>query len=347
MSAAITAAVAAHRARERRRLAMLAATAAVLAVSLVLDLATGPALLPLREVVLALSGQPGADETVSVILWSLRLPMALMALVVGVALGVSGATMQTLLDNPLASPYTLGLAAAAGFGASLAIQYGGWGLPPVLAVPGAAFLATCLACAVILGVGRLRGMAANTVVLAGIALLFLFHALQSLMQFRASPEVGQQIVFWLLGSLAKADWHNLAITAAVTAIALPLLMRHCWALTTLRLGEARARALGVPVAALRLGAVALISLMTATAIAFVGTIGFVGLVAPHLARLCIGEDQRFLLPLSGLMGALMLSSASVLSKVIIPGALVPVGVVTAVIGVPFFLWLILARRLPG
>ncbi len=347
MSGAIAAAMAAHRRRERRRLGMLGAVALTLALSLVLDLVSGPALLPPVEVLRSLLGDPAADETVSIILWSLRLPMALMALTVGVALGVSGATVQTLLDNPLASPYTLGLAAAAGFGAALALQQGGWGLPPVLAVPGAAFLFTSLACAVVLGVGRLRGMAANTVVLAGIALLFLFHSLQSLMQFRATPEVGQQIVFWLLGSLDRATWQNLGITAAVTAVSLPLLMRHCWALTALRLGEARARALGLPVAALRLGAVLLVSLMTATAIAFVGTIGFIGLVAPHLARLCIGEDQRFLLPMSGLMGALMVASAWVLSKVSLSGALVPVGVVTAVLGVPFFFWLILARRLPG
>lgn len=314
---------------------------------LVLDIATGPALLKIEDVLATLVGPAEADLTLRAIVWDLRLPMALMALTVGVALGTSGATMQTLLDNPLASPYTLGLAAAAGFGASLCIQNGGWGLNPSFIVPLCAFVFACLASATIYGVGNIRGMGTDTMVLAGIALLFLFHSLQSLLQFKATPEVGQQIVFWLFGSLAKATWTSVQITAVACLIALPLLMREAWKMTALRLGEQRARALGVNVMWLRFVTIALISFMTATAISFVGTIGFIGLVAPHLSRLFVGEDQRFLLPMSGLVGALLLSAASVISKILMPGVLVPVGIVTAVVGVPFFLHLILSRRRIG
>ncbi len=314
---------------------------------LVLDVATGPALLKIEDVLATLVGPAEADLTLRAIVWDLRLPMALMALTVGVALGTSGATMQTLLDNPLASPYTLGLAAAAGFGASLCIQNGGWGLNPSFIVPFSAFVFACLASATIYGVGNIRGMGTDTMVLAGIALLFLFHSLQSLLQFKATPEVGQQIVFWLFGSLAKATWTSVQITAVACLIALPLLMREAWKMTALRLGEQRARALGVNVMWLRFVTIALISFMTATAISFVGTIGFIGLVAPHLSRLFVGEDQRFLLPMSGLVGALLLSAASVISKILMPGVLVPVGIVTAVVGVPFFLHLILSRRRIG
>lgn len=314
---------------------------------LVLDIATGPALLKIEDVLATLVGPAEADLTLRAIVWDLRLPMALMALTVGVALGTSGATMQTLLDNPLASPYTLGLAAAAGFGASLCIQNGGWGLNPSFIVPFSAFVFACLASATIYGVGNIRGMGTDTMVLAGIALLFLFHSLQSLLQFKATPEVGQQIVFWLFGSLAKATWTSVQITAVACLIAIPLLMREAWKMTALRLGEQRARALGVNVMWLRFVTIALISFMTATAISFVGTIGFIGLVAPHLSRLFVGEDQRFLLPMSGLVGALLLSAASVISKILMPGVLVPVGIVTAVVGVPFFLHLILSRRRIG
>ncbi|MBL8703003.1 MAG: iron ABC transporter permease [Alphaproteobacteria bacterium] len=333
-----------HRRVERRRLAILCSLLLLVAVFLVLDVATGPALLPVGDVLAALLRRDGEDPTLLAIVWELRLPMGLMALAVGVALGTSGASMQTLLDNPLASPYTLGLAAAAGVGASLCIQNGGWGLNPAFIVPACAFVMACFASAIIYGVGTIRGMGTDTMVLAGIALLFLFHSLQSLLQFRASPEVGQQIVFWLFGSLAKATWTSVTITTLACLGAVPLLLRQSWKLTALRLGEQRARALGVNVSRLRFVTIALISLMTATAISFVGTIGFIGLVAPHLSRLLVGEDQRFLLPMSGLVGALLLSAASVLSKIIMPGVLVPVGIVTALVGVPFFFHLILSRR---
>lgn len=344
MTAAIDIAVARHRHVERRRLVVLAALLLLATALLVLDVATGPALLPVADVLAALAGRDVGDATLRAIVWELRLPMGLMALAVGVALGTAGASMQTLLDNPLASPYTLGLAAAAGFGAALCIQNGGWGLNPTVIVPLCAFVACCFAAVVIYGVGTIRGMGTDTMVLAGIALLFLFHSLQSLLQFRASPEVGQQIVFWLFGSLAKATWTSVAITAFACVVAVPLLLRQSWRLTALRLGEQRARALGVNVGRLRFVTIALISLMTATAISFVGTIGFIGLVAPHLSRMLVGEDQRFLLPASGIVGALLLSAASVLSKVLMPGVLVPVGIVTALVGVPFFFHLILARR---
>ena len=344
MTTAIDAAIAAHRRSERRRLVALGVMVLLAGLCLLFDIATGPALLPVADVLAALADPQGSDTTLHAIVWQLRLPMALMALVVGIALGTSGAAMQTLLDNPLASPYTLGLAAAAGFGASLAIQNGGWGLNPALIVPVCAFVMACICSAIIYGVGTIRGMGTDTMVLAGIALLFLFHSLQSLLQFRASPEVGQQIVFWLFGSLAKATWTSVTVAALACVAAIPLLMREAWKMTALRLGEHRARALGVNVSLLRFTTIALVSLMTATAISFVGTIGFIGLVAPHVSRLLVGEDQRFLLPMSGLVGALILSAASVVSKIVMPGVLVPVGIVTALVGVPFFFHLILSRR---
>ena len=171
--------------------------------------------------------------------------------------------------------------------------------------------------------------------------LFLFQSLLSLLQFLASPEALQQIVFWLFGSLLRASLGKTAIVAAVFAMALPLLLRDAWQLTALKLGDERARALGVRVDQLRLRAFVVVSLLTGAAVAFVGTIGFIGLVAPHVARMLVGEDQRHMLPASAVFGALLLSMASVVSKLIMPGTVFPIGIITALIGVPFFGWLVL------
>jgi iron complex transport system permease protein len=333
-----------HRRLGRRRALWCLGLAAGCGLLLALDVATGPARLPLAQVVRALAGAP-ADATVQAIVFSIRLPMALLALAVGAALGLSGAVMQTALNNPLASSYTLGVSAGAGFGAALAIVLGAWlPLPEAVAVPLSAFLFSGIACGGVLLVGSLRGAMPETLVLAGIALLFLFQALLSLLQYLASPEALPQIVFWLFGSLLKATPLKALLVGLVLLAVLPLLLRDAWELTALRLGDARARALGVRTGALRLRALAAVSLLTGAAVAFTGTIGFVGLIAPHVARVLVGEDQRYLLPASALAGALLLSAASVASKTLVPGAVFPIGIVTALVGVPCFAAIVLRSR---
>lgn len=333
---------AAWRAAQARRSAVALAALLALCASFAADLATGPALLPLADVLSVLAGL-SEDRMLEAIVLQLRLPIAVMAALVGAALGLSGAVMQTILNNPLASSYTLGISAAAGFGAALAILAGAaLPVPEAYAVPVAAFAFAGLACAMVAAVGRMRGATPELLVLAGIACLFLFQSLLSLLQFLASPEALQQIVFWLFGSLMRASLGKAAIVAAVLAAILPLLLRDAWRLTALRLGDERAAALGVRVGPLRLRCFAAVSLLTGVAVAFVGTIGFVGLVAPHIARMLVGEDQRHLLPASAAFGALLLSAASVASKVILPGTVFPIGIVTALVGVPFFAWLVLA-----
>ncbi len=323
---------------------MLGGGAVMLALCVVADTATGPAMLPPATVARAVFGL-GGDPMVDAIVWSIRLPVALMAVLVGAALGLTGAVMQTILNNPLASSYTLGVSAGAGFGAALVIVLGA-ALPiaEAQAIPLSAFLFAGLACSGVWLLGGLRGATPETLVLAGIALMFLFQAALATLQFLASPEALQQIVFWLFGSLQRATWPKLGIVAAVLAVAVPLLMRDAWALTALRFGDERAAALGVRVRAVRFRGFVFVSVATGVAVAFVGTIGFVGLVAPHVARMLIGEDQRLMLPGAALAGATLLSLASVASKVVSPGALFPIGIVTALIGVPFFAWLILNAR---
>ena len=328
-----------------RRLAWLGAGSLTLAVLAIGDLLTGPAFLGVGEVLAALLTPEAADPTVAVIVRSIRLPMTLMAVLVGMSLGIAGAAMQTILGNPLASPYTLGVSAAAGFGAA-AVILTGVSLPvlPWLTIPVAAFVAAAAASALVYGFARLRGMSAEVMVLAGIATLFLFQSLQSMVQYLAAPEVLQAIVFWLFGSLLKASWANLPITAAIVALCAAALIPDLWRLTALRLGDERAAAIGVNVRRLRIKVFAIVALLTAGAVAFVGTIGFVGLVAPHIARMLVGEDQRVLLPMAAVTGAFVMIGASILSKLISPGAVVPIGIVTAVIGVPFLFALILHGR---
>jgi iron complex transport system permease protein len=337
-------AIIAWRAANSRRVVVMAVGIVLLVASFAADLATGPAMLPIPEVVRSLLGM-GTDPMLEAIIHRLRLPIALMAVAVGASLGLTGAVMQTILNNPLASSYTLGISAGAGFGAALAILAGAMiPLPPALVVPAAAFLFAGLACSLVAGAAQLRGATPEFLVLSGIVCLFLFQALLSLLQFLASPEALQQIVFWLFGSLMRASLGQVGVVGLVLLLSIPLLLRDAWRLTALRLGDERARALGVQVDALRLRAFILVSLLTGVAVAFVGTIGFVGLVAPHIARMLVGEDQRHLLPSAAIFGALLLSAASVASKLIMPGAVFPIGIVTSLIGVPVLGWLVLRSR---
>ncbi len=339
-------AVAHYQQRRRRRLALLAALALALIASVALDVATGPSGMAIERLLQILRDPGSVPRVEAVIVWNVRLPYALMAVLVGAALALAGVEMQTVLDNPLASPFTLGVSAAAALGAALAIVLGLAlpGVPPAYVVAANAFVFALASVALLYLLALWRGFGVESLVLFGIALVFSFNALVALLQFVASQDTLQQLVFWTLGSLARASWDKLAILAAVLALCLPLAWRQSWAMTALTLGEDRARSFGVPVGRLRAAALLRISLLSGVAVAFVGTIGFVGLVAPHIARMLVGEDHRVLLPASALAGALILSMASVASKTLIDGVLVPVGIVTSLVGIPFFLAIVARTR---
>ena len=246
-----------------------------------------------------------------------------------------------------AMPFTLGISAAAAFGAALGFVLGvsllpsGWS---AWTIPANAFVCA-MGCAVLIHLLSLRqGMGTETVVLLGIALVFSFNAALAVLEFLASEQALAAVVFWTMGNLGRTTWPKLGVAAAMLAVAWPLLARQAWALTALRLGEQKAASLGVQVGRLRLRTILLVSAVASVTVAFVGTIGFIGLVGPHIARMLVGEDQRFFMPASALAGAAVLSAASVLSKVIVPGLILPIGIVTALVGVPFFISLILSTR---
>lgn len=339
------AAVAAYGQAMRRRVLIVAGLGLLGLCAFALDISTGPSSLPLRDVWAGLFDPARLTLPEVTIIRDVRLPYALMAILVGAALSLAGAEMQTILNNPLASPFTLGVSSAASFGAALAIVLGLSlpFIPPDWMVPLNAFIAAFGSVLLLEALARSRAAGVEGVVLFGIALVFTFNALVALLQFVASQEALSQLVFWGMGSLARATWSNLAVLGIVVAATVPFSLRAADAMTALRLGEDRARSFGIDIARLRLASLFRISALAATAVAFVGTIGFIGLVGPHIARLLVGEDHRFLLPASMLTGAVVMSLASVVSKMLVPGVLLPVGIVTSMVGVPVFLALILRR----
>lgn len=337
--------VAAYGAALRRRVLIVGVLAVIGIFAFAVDISTGPSSLPLADVWAGLFNPSALTLPELTIIREVRLPYALMAVLVGAALSLAGAEMQTILNNPLASPFTLGVSSAASFGAALAIVMG-ISLPfisPDWMVPLNAFIAAFASVLLLEALARSRAAGVEGVVLFGIALVFTFNALVALLQFVASQEALSQLVFWGMGSLTRATWSNLGVLAIVLLIVTPFSLRAADALTAVRLGEDRARSFGIDIARLRLFSLLRISALAATAVAFVGTIGFIGLVGPHIARMLVGEDHRFLLPASMLTGAVVMSLASVVSKMLVPGVLLPVGIVTSMVGVPVFLALILRR----
>lgn len=333
-----------YRALTRRKLLILTGMALALCLSFAVDLAWGPARYGLDQVIVALFDPGAVAPEIRTVVWSIRMPVALMAIVVGACLSAAGAQMQTILANPLASPFTLGISAAASFGAALAIVVSVPFLPVPsgFAVPVYAFVMALIATGIIHFFSQARGTSVQTIVLLGIALVFTFNALLAFVQYLASEEALQTVVFWTMGSLGKATWPKIWITFAVLVVAMPLFARNAWALTAMRLGEDKAASFGVNVRYVRLETMLVVSLLAAVPVSFVGTIGFVGLVGPHVARMILGEDQRFFLPGAVLSGALLLSLTSIVSKSLIPGVVFPIGIITALVGVPFFFSLILS-----
>lgn len=330
----------------RNRRWMLSILSVLTIAALALDLMTGPAAIAPLTVLQGLLDPSALELGDRIILWDVRLPDTLMALAVGAALGLAGTEIQTILNNPLGSPFTLGLSSAATFGAAAAIALSLdvqiFGYP--LSVPAFAFVFALASGFTVLALSNVLGGSASSIVLFGIALLFFCDAATAVLQFVSSDEAVRQIVFWRLGDLTKAGWTELTIVSATLLVILPFAYRSSASLTMLKGGEELAAGAGLKLAAIRRSSILRISLLTAMSVAFVGAISFVGLVGPHIARMVLGEDHRFLIPGAALTGALLLSLASFASKVAIPGIIVPVGIATSLVGIPFFVTLIFLQR---
>lgn len=286
-----------------------------------------------------------ASDFAETIVLQLRLPRILMAVITGLSLGVAGAVMQGVLRNPLVSPYTLGLSAGAACGAGIAIALGVgiFGSGRYLIV-GNAFIFSLLTMMLVFGISRIRGTSIETLILGGVALGYLFSATISTLKYISDAEALHEIVFWLMGGLYTARWEIVLTLFPVTIILIVLAMRYSWDLNVMSSGDEVAASLGVKVSRVRITSLTLSALLTASVIAFTGIIGFIGLVSPHICRAILGSDHRFLIPASGLMGALVLLVSDTVCRTIIQPTEIPVGILTSFIGVPFFLYLLTRKR---
>jgi iron complex transport system permease protein len=320
--------------------ACAAAAFAVVAALAVAALAIGPAGLTPAEVWRGLVSGEGVD---GLIVRDIRLPRLILSLGVGAGLGLSGAAMQGLLRNPLAEPAIFGAPQAAAFGAVLAL-YSGFADALSWALPAAAIAGAFLSVAAILLAAR-RGAGLVTLILAGLAVSSLAGAATSLaINLSPNPFAVTEIVFWLMGSFEDRSMRHVALALPLLALSAALLLRCAPGYRALTLGEETAASLGVDVARLRRLSVAGVAIGVGAGVAVSGAIGFVGLVAPHLARPLVGADPgRILLP-SALIGAALLTAADIGVRLAPSVTEIKVGVVTALIGAPLFLWLILARR---
>ncbi|WP_338833015.1 Hemin transport system permease protein HmuU [Moorella humiferrea] len=286
-----------------------------------------------------------------IIIWNIRLPRVLAAFTAGVGLSVAGCVMQNILRNPLASPFTLGVSQGAACGAALAIVALGAGstqrtvadavlINNPYVVTFSAFLGAMAATLVIIFLASQKGFSPEAMVLSGVALGSLFSAATIIIQYFASDVQVAAIVFWTFGDIGRASWRDLEIMVLVIAVAFLYFMANRWNYNALDGGEETAKGLGVNVEKVRLLGMFTASLITAAIVSFLGIIGFIGLVGPHLMRRLIGGDHRFLIPAAGVMGGLLLLAADTVGRTVIAPVVLPVGAITSFMGAPMFLYLL-------
>jgi iron complex transport system permease protein len=313
-------------------------------VALLIGVLVGPIDLGLENVISSVAARlhlPGATSSLSptddAILWDLRMPRVVLAALVGGMLALSGATYQGVFRNPLADPYLLGVAAGAGLGATLAIAYLPEGLRGQQALPVAAFLGGSFAVVLTYSVGRSagRGRDAATLVLAGVTVASFFTALQTFVQ-QQNADTLQQVYTWILGSIPNSGWSDVILILPYVCIASALILAHRRVIDVLSLGDDEAASLGVNVRRVRLVLVVAATVGTAAAVAVCGLIGFVGIIVPHAIRMLSGTGYRVLLPLSLIVGAGFLVLADVIARTALAPAEIPLGIVTAFFGAPFF-----------
>jgi iron complex transport system permease protein len=342
-----------HKGKKRKVLAIFSMFLALL-VAVVISVSLGagsPGFEEATRVILSklfpfLNIDRGSTLTQTIIL-DLRLPRIVLAIIAGAGLAASGATMQGVLRNPLVSSHILGISSAAGFGAALAIVLGvgvlaGFGGYLVIVN---AFLFSLLAMVIVYGVARLRGITTETVILAGVAISFLFSALLALIQYLApESEALHAIVFWLMGGLSSATWDGILVVFPIVVVTVALMVQQSWNINVLSMGEEVAASLGVNSKRVLTITMVLETLATASIISFTGVIGFVCLISPHIARMLIGSDHRFLIPCSSLIGACLLLCSDTVGRLVTQPVELPVGIITSLLGVPFFIYILASKR---
>lgn len=322
--------------REQRKRFFLLFLSALIALLVLYAITQGAYRIKFGNLLYSLAGL--AEGVNQVVVWKIRLPRIAAALSVGWGLALSGLFVQTLLRNPIASPSTLGISQGAAFGASLAIILSPAGL---FSVTGFAFVGAVAATAMILILARIKSLSPEAVILAGVALSSLFGAATVFIQYLADETRLAMAVVWSFGDVGRSNWAQIGTLTLATAAAWVFGFAHRWDFNALESGEESAKGLGVSVERLRFQAMLIAALVSALATAFHGLIAFIGLIAPHMARRFVRADHRFLLPVSGALGALLLLGADTLGRLCMGSGAFPVGVLTSFLGAPLFLYLLL------
>ena len=328
---------------------LLAALAVVLIASMIVAVALGAVPVPLKTVAGVVVAQvaPGAIEHTwppgeERIVWDIRVPRAILAALVGAGLAVVGATLQAITRNPLADPYLFGISSGAALGAVAVIVHLGLFLGPAT-LPLAAFVGAMAALLMVLAIAGRRRPDSERLLLAGVAVSFVFAAATNFLIFAGDPRAAHSVVFWMLGGLGLARWSLLVVPAAVAILGILVLVLHGRVLNALASGDETAASLGVEVASVRLRLFAISAVVTGALVAVSGAIGFVGLIVPHLVRAAVGADYRRVLPVAALAGALFIVWADVAARLLLVPQELPIGMITAALGGGFFAWH-MARR---
>ncbi|GAB4274717.1 MAG: iron ABC transporter permease [Coriobacteriia bacterium] len=333
--------------RRARAVSVVVALTALLAASVVAGVGLGAVSIPPGEVVASiLRGLRGVTEgTRDALIWDVRLPRVILAALVGGCLAGAGTVYQALFRNPLADPYILGISSGAGLGATMALVLGAGTVAGSLGlVPAAAFMGAVGTMVLVVSLASSSGrMDTTSLLLAGVAVSYVLAALMSFLMVVAR-ETMASVVFWLMGGLQGASWRyvGLLLATLVVGSSVPLYLSR--ELNIMLLGDERASQLGVGIERLKYVALASASLLVAAAVSVSGLIGFVGLMTPHMTRLLVGPDHRVLVPASTLLGAIVLVVADLLARVVLAPVELPVGILTALAGGPFFVWLLLRWR---
>ncbi|WP_163338893.1 iron ABC transporter permease [Desulfopila sp. IMCC35008] len=327
---------------------------ALAAATLIFSIGTGPVHISAADTLITLLGK-SISRQYDLIVWNIRLTQALAALTAGAGLAVCGAVMQAVLRNPLGSPFTLGISHAAAFGAAFSVMIldlgtmssssvGAINLDSPYLTTAVAFLFSMLAALLIVLISRMRNTTPEMMVLTGVALGSLFTAGTMFLQFFADDIQLAAMVFWTFGDVARASWQDVAIMAVCTITAFLWFTANRWNFNAIEAGEETAKGLGVKVERIRITGMLISSLVTAVIVSFLGIIGFVGLVCPHIVRKIIGDDYRFLLPASCVFGGTLLLAADTAARLILTPNVIPVSVLTAFLGAPIFIWLIIGGK---
>lgn len=321
---------------------------------IVFSFAIGASSVDLNVVVTVLkdciTGSSDASAVQHSIVMRTRLPRIFAAVFAGGSLSLAGLLMQGIFRNPLVSPYTLGVSNGASFGACVAIVLGYYITSLSFStwlVPSFAFGFAVLTMLLVYGIAKVAGQSTKTLILTGSAISYLFSALVSGLKYAVDISTLPELVFWQMGSLTGLEWNVVGILMAALGISTVIAMMKAWDLNVMALGSEEASALGVNYRRMQIITFVLATLLTATAVSFIGVIGFVGLVAPHITRMLLGNDYRYDVPASVLLGSILLLLSDTIARTIIAPTELPVGIVTSLIGVPFFLYLVIRRRRVG